>query len=169
MSPVVGAYCIRPTDGPAGPNDGRVMGGFVERWLGIRTCFRHQWVAFVGRMQYAPTRVTCHTSKYGRAFRTGYTLSIEIRTCFPYRVHITHRNTEMFFEPDMRYPSKYGRVFRTGCMFRLGIRPCFPKGIHVIYQNTTVFSEGDTRDPLKYGRVFRIRRRRRRARGWRGG
>ena len=145
------------------------MGGFVERWLGIRTCFRHQWVAFVGRMQYAPTRVTCHTSKYGRAFRTGYTLSIEIRTCFPYRVHITHRNTEMFFEPDMRYPSKYGRVFRTGCMFRLGIRPCFPKGIHVIYQNTTVFSEGDTRDPLKYGRVFRIRRRRRRARGWRGG
>ena len=109
--------------------------------LGIRTCFRHQWVAFVGRMQYAPTRVTCHTSKYERVFRTGYTLSIEIRMCFPYRVHITHRNTEMFFEPDMRYPSKYGRVFRTGCMFRLGIRICFPNPVHVIHQNTVVFSE----------------------------
>ena len=82
-----------------------------------------------------------YPSKYGRVFRRGYTLSIEIRTCFPYRVHITHRNTEMFFEPDMRYPSKYGRVFQTGYMLPIEIRPCFPKGIHVIHQNMAVFSE----------------------------
>ena len=50
------------------------------------------------RMQYAPTRVTCHTSKYGRVFRTGYTLSIKIRTCFPNPVHVTHRNTAVFSE-----------------------------------------------------------------------
>ena len=145
------------------------MGCLGGWWLGIRTCFRHQWVAFVGRMQYAPTRVTCHTSKYGRVFRTGYTLSIEIRKRFPNRVHVIHRNTAVFSEPGTCYPSKYGNVFRTGYTLSTEIRPCFPNPVHVIHQNTETFSEGDTRYPSKYGRVFRIRRRRRRARGWRGG
>ena len=79
--------------------------------------------------------------KYGNVFRTRYTLSIEIRICFPNPVHVIHQNMETFSEGDTRYPPKYGHVFRTGYMFRLGIRICFPKGIHVIHRNTNVFSE----------------------------
>ena len=137
--------------------------------LGIRACFRHLRVAFVGRMQYAPTRVTCRTSKYEYVFRTGYMFRLGIRTCF--------RHLRVAFVGRIQYAptrvicrtSKYEYVFRTGYMFRLGIRPCFPNPVHVIHRNTDVFSERGTHDPSKYGRVFRIRRRRRRARGWRGG
>ena len=39
-----------------------------------------------------------YPSKYGRVFRTGYTLPTEIRTCFPNPVHVTHRNTNVFSE-----------------------------------------------------------------------
>ena len=123
------------------PNDGHVMGDFVERWLGIRPCFRHQWVAFVGRMQYAPTRVTCHTSKYERVSRTGCTLRIEIRPCFSNGVHVIHRNTNVFPVPGAHYASKYGNVFRTGHALPIEIRPCFPNGAHVTHRNTDVFSE----------------------------
>ena len=80
--------------------------------LGIRPCFRHLRVAFVGRMQYAPTRVTCRTSKYEYVFRTGKALRIKIRTCFPNQIHVIHRNTNTFSEQGTRYPSKCGRVFR---------------------------------------------------------
>ena len=52
--------------------------------LGIRTCFRHLWVAFVGRMLLRPY--------------TRYTPYIEIRTCFPNRIHVIHRNTAVFSE-----------------------------------------------------------------------
>ena len=64
-----------------------------------------------------------------------------IRPCFPNRIHIIHRNTNVFSEPDTRYPSKYGNVFRTGYALSIEMRMYFPKGIHVIHQNTAVFSE----------------------------
>ena len=41
---------------------------------------------------------TRYPLKYGRVFRTGYTLPTEIRTCFPNPVHVTHRNTNVFSE-----------------------------------------------------------------------
>ena len=41
---------------------------------------------------------TCYPSKYERVFRTGYTLSIKIRPCFPKGIHVTQRNTAVFSE-----------------------------------------------------------------------
>ena len=41
---------------------------------------------------------TRYPSKYERVFRTGYMSSIEIRTCFPYPVHVIHQNTAVFSE-----------------------------------------------------------------------
>ena len=41
---------------------------------------------------------TCYLSKYERVFRTGYTLRIEIRTCFPKGIHVIHQNTAVFSE-----------------------------------------------------------------------
>ena len=79
--------------------------------------------------------------KYGYVFRTRYALSIEIRPCFSNGVYVSVRDTDMFSEPDTRYPSKYGRVFRTRHMLSIEIRTCFPKGIHVTHRNTNVFSE----------------------------
>ena len=117
------------------------MGGFVERWLGIRACFRHLRVAFVGRMQYAPARVTCRTSKYEYVFRTGYMFRLGIRICFPNWTCVTHRNTNVFSEPGTRHPSRYGYVFRIGYTLPTEIRPCFSYPVHVIHQNTAVFSE----------------------------
>ena len=111
--------------------------------LGIRTCFRHLRVAFVGCMLLRP--YTCYMSY------------IKIRPCFPNRVHVIHRNTNVFSEPDIRYPSKYGNVFRTGNIFLLGIRTCFPNRACVIHRDTETFSKRGTRYPPKCGRVFRIR------------
>ena len=95
----------------------------------------------MGRMQYAPTRVTCHTSKYERVSRTGCTLRIEIRKRFPNPVHVTHQNTDVFSEPGAHYASKYGNVFRTGHALPIEIQPCFSNRVHVIHQNTAVFPE----------------------------
>ena len=49
-------------------------------------------------MQYAPTRVTCRTSKYEYVFRTGYIFRLGIRACFPNPIHVIHRNTNVFSE-----------------------------------------------------------------------
>jgi len=165
---------------------GRVMSGFWGRRLGIWICFPNRVYISVGGTAVffepgiyfgwgyghvfatygwrlwgvcccAPTHVTCHKSKYGYVFRTGYTLPIEIRKCFPNRIHIIHQNTNVFSEPGTRYPSKYECVFRTGHKRSIEIRPCFPNRIHIIHQNTNVFSKLGTNDPSKYGRVFRIR------------
>ena len=73
--------------------------GYIFR-LGIRPCFRHQWVALVGRMLLHP--YTC------------YMPYIEIRTCYSNREYVLVRNTAMFFEPGTNDPSKFERVFRTG-------------------------------------------------------
>ena len=137
---------------------------------GIRPCFRHQWVAFVGRMLLRP--YTC------------YMPYMKIRPCFPNRgyipvgdtdmfsphaggacgayavaplhvLHAIHKNTDMFFERGTRYPSKYVNVFRTGYALSIKIRTCFPNPVHVVHQNTDVFSEPDTHYPSKYERVFR--------------
>ena len=72
---------------------------------------------------------------------TCYMPYIKIRPCFSNGVYVSVRDTNVFSEPDTRYPSKYERVFRTGYMFRLGIRICFPNRIHVTHRNTNVFSE----------------------------
>ena len=82
-----------------------------------------------------------YSSKYGRVFRTGYMLSIEIRTCFSNPVHVIHRNTDMFFERGTCYPSKYGYVFRTRYTLSIKIQPCSSNRVHVIHQNTAVFPE----------------------------
>ena len=86
---------------------------------------------------------------------TCYMPYIKIRPCFSNGGYVSVRDTDMFFEPDTRYPSKYGHVFRTRYTSSIEMRICFPKGIHVIHQNTAVFSEPDTRYPSKYERVFR--------------
>ena len=39
-----------------------------------------------------------YPSKYGRVFRTGHALSIEIQPCFPNGIHVTRRNTNVFSE-----------------------------------------------------------------------
>ena len=41
---------------------------------------------------------TRYPSKYGNVFQTGHVLSIEIRKCFPNRIHVIHRNTAVFSE-----------------------------------------------------------------------
>ena len=71
-----------------GPNNGHVMGGFWGRRLEIRICFRHLRVAFVGRMQYAPT--------------AGYTSYIEIRTRF--------RHLRVAFVGRMQYVPTTGYI-----------------------------------------------------------
>ena len=72
---------------------------------------------------------------------TCYMPYIKIRPCFPNRVHVTHRNTDMFSVPGAHYALKYGNVFRTGYTLSIEIRPCFLKGVHVTHRNTAVFSE----------------------------
>ena len=106
---------------------------------------------------------------YERVFQTGYIFRLGIRPCFLNGVYIPVGDTDMFSVPGAHYALKYGNVFRTGYALSIKIRTCFPNPVHVIHRNTNVFSEPGTRYPSKYGRVFRIRRRRRRARGWRGG
>ena len=123
--------------------------------LGIRTCFRHPWVAFVGRMQYAPTCVTCHTSKYERVSRTGCTLRIEIRICFSNGVYIPVEDTDMFSPPAGGVRGAYAIRPYTCYMPYIKIQTCFPNRVHVIHRNTNVFSEPGTRHPSKYGHVFR--------------
>ena len=166
---------------------GRVMGGFVERWLGIRICFPNRVYILVGDTDMfsppmggvcgayavaslhvlhvihrntvmlfepgiyfgwgygyvfatygrrlwgvcccAPTRVTCHTSKYGHVIRTGNIFRLGIQTFFPNGVYISVGDTEMFSEPGTRYPSKYECVFRTGYTLFIEIRPCFPNQV----------------------------------------
>ena len=145
------------------------MGGFWGRRLGIWICFPNREYVSVGDTDVFSEGGTRYPPKYEYVFRTGYIFRLGIRACF--------RHLRVAFVGRMQYAptrvtcrtSKYEYVFRIGYMFRLGIRPCFPNRVHVIHQNTAVFSEPGTRYPSKYGRVFRIRRRRRRARGWRGG
>ena len=69
--------------------DGGWKYGYVFRtgnalYIGIRTRFRHLRVAFVGRMQYAPT--------------AGYMPYIKIRICFPNPIRATHRKTHPIFQ-----------------------------------------------------------------------
>ena len=133
---------------------GRVMGGFVERWLGIRACFRHPWVAFVGRMQYAPTRVTCRTLKYGHVFRTGYMFRLGIRPCFSNRVYILVGDTDMFSPPMGGVCRAYAIRPYTCYMLYIEIRTCFSNGEYVLVRDTEMFFEPDIRYPSKYERVF---------------
>ena len=86
---------------------------------------------------------------------TCYMPYIKIRIRFPNRVYVSVGDTDMFSEPDMRYPSKYERVFRTGYTSSIEIRICFPNRVHVTHRNTAVFFVPGTRYPSKYGRVFR--------------
>ena len=73
----------------------------------------------------APTRVTCHTSKYGNVFRTGNMFRLGIRPCFCHlRVAFVGRIQYAPTRVTCR-TSKYGNVFQTGYIFRLGIRPCY--------------------------------------------
>lgn len=100
--------------------------GYMFR-LGIRPRFRHPWVALVGRMLLRP--YTC------------YMPYIKIRSCYSNWEYISVRDTEMFFEPGMRYASKYECVFRTGRTLSIKIRTCFPNWSQTIHRNTAVFSE----------------------------
>ncbi len=149
---------------------GRVMGGFVERWLGVRICFSNR--------VYILVRDTDMLSPPMDGVCGAYAVAPL------HALHAIHENTDMFSEPGIyfgwgyghvfaihgwrlwgvcccaptpvtRHKSKYGRVFRTGYMFRLGIRICFPNRVHVIHRNTNVFSEHGTRYALKCRRVFR--------------
>ena len=109
-----GRNSIRPTDGPAEPNDGRVMGGFWGRRLGIRPCFSNRVHVSVGDMAMFSKPDTRYPLKYGHVFRTGYMFRLGIRACF--------RHLRVAFVGRMQYAptrvtcrtSKYGRVFRRG-------------------------------------------------------
>ena len=150
--------------------DGRVTGCSGVLWLKIRSCYGHLgraapmysvvlWVVLLnggwgygyvfatyGRRLWgvcccAPTRVTCHTSKYEYVFRTGYMFWLGIRICF--------RHPWVAFVGRIQYAPtrvtcrtlKYGHVIRTGNIFRLGIRICFSNRIHVIHRNTAMLFE----------------------------
>ena len=94
--------------------------------MGIRTCFRHHGVAFVGLIQYAPTRVTCRTSKYEYVFRTGYMFWLGIRACFRHQwVAFVGR---MLLRPYTCY------------MPYIEIWTCFPNGVYVSVGDTDMFS-----------------------------
>ena len=114
--------------------------GYIFR-LGIRPCFRHLRVAFVGRMLLRPY--------------TRYMPYMKIRPCFSNREYVSVRDTETFFERGTRYPSKFERVFQIGYTLPIKIRTCFPNRIHIIHQNTETFSEPGTRYPSKCGNIFR--------------
>ena len=92
---------------------GRVMGGFVERWLEVRICFSNGVYVSVGDtdMFSPPTGGVCgayavaplppgicHTLNYGYVFRTGYASYIKIRTPLPNPVRATHRKTRPIFQ-----------------------------------------------------------------------
>ena len=79
--------------------------------------------------------------EYSQVFRMGCTFRLGIWICFPNRVYVSVRDTDVFSEPGTRYPSKYGNVFRRGYTLPTEIRTCFPNGVHVIHQNMAVFSE----------------------------
>ena len=66
--------------------------------LGIRICFSNRIHISVGDAAVFSEPDMLYSSKYGRVFRTGYMLSIEIQTCFSNPVHVIHRNTAVFSE-----------------------------------------------------------------------
>ena len=70
--------------GDGGWKYGHVFRTGYMPYIEIRTRFRHLWVAFVGRMQYAPT--------------AGYTCWFGIRTPLPNPVRATHRKTRPIFQ-----------------------------------------------------------------------
>ena len=98
MSPVVGAYCIRPTDGPAEPNDGRVMGGFWGRRLGIWICFSNRVHISVGDTGMFSPPAGGVRGAYAIRPYTCYMPYIKIRIRFPNWVYVSIRDTAMFFE-----------------------------------------------------------------------
>ena len=128
--------------------------GYMFR-LGMRTCFRHLWVAFVGRIQYAPTPVTRHKSKYGHVFRTGCALPIEIRTCYSNREYVSVGDTVMFSPPMGGVCGAYAIRPYTCYMPYMKIRPCFSNGEYVLVRDTAMFSEPEIYFGWGYGRVFR--------------
>ena len=120
---------------------GHVMDVFVERWLGIRTCFSNRVYVLVGDtdMFSPPAGGVC--GAYAIRPYTCYMPYIKIRPCFSNRVHISVGNTDMFSERGTRYPSKYGHVFRTGYTLPIKMRKRFPNWEQMIHRNTAVFSE----------------------------
>ena len=70
-------------------------------------------------------------------------------------LHAIHRNTNVFPVPGAHYALKYGYVFRARYTLSVKIRPCFSNRTCVTHRNTAVFSEPGTCYPSKYGRVFR--------------
>lgn len=66
--------------------------------LGIRICFPNPVHVIHQNTAVFSEGDTRYPSKYGRVFRTRYTLPTEIRPCFPNRVHVIHQNTNVFSE-----------------------------------------------------------------------
>ena len=120
---------------------GRVVGGFVKRWLGIRICFRHLWAAFVGRMLLRP--YTC------------YMPYMKIRPCFPNRVHISVGDTAMFSLPMGGVCGAYAIRPYTCYMPYIEIRSCYSNWEYISVRDTDIFSERGIYFCWGYGNVFR--------------
>ena len=127
MGGVCGAYAVAPLHVLHAIH--RNMDMFSERGICFGWGYGHVfatngWRSW-GVCCCAPTRVTCHTSKYGNVFRTGNMFRLGIRPCFCHlRVAFVGRIQYAPTRVTCR-TSKYGNVFQTGYIFRLGIRPCY--------------------------------------------
>ena len=134
---------------------GHVMDVFVERWLGIRTCFSNRVYVLVGDtdMFSPPAGGVC--GAYAIRPYTRYMPYMKIRLCFPNRVHIWVRDTDMFFEPGICFGWGYGYIFAT-CGWRLwGVCNTPLHVLHAVHQNTAMFFEPGTYFGWEYGHVFR--------------
>ena len=131
-------------------------------WLGIRICFRHLRVAFVGRMllrlytRYMPYMKIrpCFLNQrhisvgdtvmfspstgdvcgaYAIRPYTCYMPYIEIRICFPNRVYVSVRDTDMFSPPMGGVCGAYAIRPYTCYMPYIEIRTCFPYRVHITH------------------------------------
>ena len=138
-----------------GPNDGRVMGGFWGRRLGIQPCFLNGvYVSIRDTEMFSPPMGGVCRAYAIRPY-TCYMPYIEIRIRFPNGVHISVGDTDMFSPPAGGVCGAYSIRPYTRYMPYIKIRIRFPNGVYVSVGDTNVFSEPGTCYPSKYGNVFR--------------
>ena len=136
---------------------GHVMDVFVERWLGIRTCFSNRVYVLVGDtdMFSPPAGGVC--GAYAIRPYTRYMPYMKIRLCFPNRVHISVGDTAMFSLPMGGVCGAYAIRPYTCYMPYIKIRIRFPNWVYVSIRDTAMFFERGICFGWGYGYVFRIR------------
>ena len=120
---------------------GHVMGGFVERWLGIRICFSNGVYVSVGDTAMFSPPTGGVRGAYAIRPYTRYMPYIEIRKCFSNRVYILVGDTDMFSPPMGGVCGAYSMRPYTRYMPYMKIRTCFSNGEYVLVGGTDMFSE----------------------------